>query len=470
MMMKNIFWSQEKEGRIKIKHNAILEFLENEGFANVKIAEGNYQLVRVENNLIAKSSEEEINDFIVRYLKNVKEYAVLETFLTGLSTYTSRKKLALLSTIELINDRDSREESTFYFNNCFCRVDSEKIECYSYEMLEGKIWRNRILNKEYKIPENTAKGQYEVFCENISKNNPKRILALKTALGYLLHRHKDVSNNRAIIFYDENMGVNAQAHGGTGKTLLGKSLQYCREIVEFNGKELKKGSFFKNQRIELTTDILFYDDLQKGTNLEEYYTLITSGIEIEKKGKQSIYLEVKDSPKILMTSNYPVEGDGGSSDLRRRYEFELANYYSNEFKVTDDFGNLFFDDEWGAEWNLFYRFMMDCVQTYLKHGLVEPEPINLKKAKVVVDSSKEFYEFMKERLLINELINKRDLLNDFIKEYPSYKHITPHTFHKWLVSYAKITRHQINSHSSGGNYYVRFEKNSMQKKINPLKK
>ena len=83
---KNKFWYKEKEGRIKIKHNAILEFLENQGFANVKIAEGNYILVRVKNNLVTNSSEEEINKYIVTYLKNRNELQVLEIFLSGIST------------------------------------------------------------------------------------------------------------------------------------------------------------------------------------------------------------------------------------------------------------------------------------------------------------------------------------------------------------------------------------------------
>ena len=356
----------------------------------------------------------------------------------------------------MIDDKDNKDDSTIYFRNCFCTINSQIIECKSYDNLEGKIWSNRIINKDYNHQNTQSKGQFEVFCENISKNSDERILALKTALGYLLHRYKDVSNNRAIIFYDENMGVNAQAHGGTGKTLLGKSIQYCREIVEFDGKELKKGSWFKNQRIELTTDILFYDDLQKGTNLEEYYTLITSGIDIEKKGKQSIYLDVKDSPKILMTSNYPVDGDGGSSDLRRRYEFELANYYSNEFNVVDEFGNIFFDEEWGNEWDLYYKFMMECVQTYLKYGLVEADTLNLKKSKAVSNTSQEFQDFMEERFKVSEWINKRELLEEFNSKYPDLDDPTPHKFHKWLSYYGSLRRCVMANKSSGGKYLIKF--------------
>ena len=467
---KNIFWTESKEGKIRIKHNSILEFLGKEGFANAKIAVGNYQLVRVENNLMTKSSDEEINVFIVKFLKHNRKFDVLEVFLAGIGVYTSKKKLALLPIIDLVDDRDSKEESTFYFNNCYCKVNAENTEYFSYEKLESKIWRNRILKKNYNVFCKPDKGQYEVFCENICRNDSSRILSLKTALGYLLHRYKDVSNNKAIIFYDENMGLNGQAHGGTGKTLLGKSIQHCREIVEFDGKELKKGSWFKNQRIELTTDVLFYDDLQRKTNLEEYYTIITSGIDIEKKGKQSIYLDVKDSPKIVMTSNYPVEGDGGSSDLRRRYEFELANYYSNDFKVIDDFGNLFFDDDWGIEWDLYYRFMMECVQAYLKNGLVEAEPLNLKRSKVSSNSAPEFQEFMEDRFETNEWINKRKLQAAFQAKYSGFGDLSPHAFYKWLVYYGRTLRCKLAKKSAGGEYSIMFVKNSSVKKDKPLKK
>ena len=88
-------------------------------------------------------------------------------------------------------------------------------------------------------------GQFEKFCYNIAGTNEIRFQALKTIIGYLLHRNKEVGEPKAIIFYDERMGQNNQAHGGTGKTLLSQALSKCREVEIFDGKEIKAGSWFK---------------------------------------------------------------------------------------------------------------------------------------------------------------------------------------------------------------------------------
>lgn len=446
------FWTNEGNNP-KILHSQLIRFIESKGFKKVKVGNANYILVKENNRKISISSETEIVEAVKEHLLNAELFNVYEVFAKGIGSYISSKKLDLLTSEELIDDRDSQNSSTFYFENCYCEISAEGIHQLGYESLNKLIWRNRVLHHSFENPENLEPGQFELFCRNLAKRNDERFLSLKTILGYLLHRNKERGEAKAVILYDENMGLLGQAHGGTGKTLLSQALSLCRESVTFNGKEIKAGSWFKNQRINLTTDILVYDDLSKGFNFETFFPMITSGLEIEKKREHAFYISAEKSPKILISSNYYVDGPGGSSDERRRFEFEVANYYNQELTPEIEFGNRFFTTEWGKlEWDKFYFFMMNCLVEYLQNGLVKVESIRLDQSRLEEKSCQEFVEFAQAYLEINTWLDKRQYMSMFYELYPNMEKISSHKFTKWVTNYSSNYGYEYATKSSGGDY------------------
>ena len=447
---KPVFWTDE-EGKIKISHSKLIDFIGECGYIRVKLSDTSYLLANLRNNRLRRSSEGEIVKLIKDFLvKN--EPDLLEDYTRNVGSYLSSKKMELLETIELINDRDETTSSNFFFLNYFCQVTATDINILDYNQLNSPIWENRILNHEFNKP-NDENGQFENFCKNIAGNDETRFKALKSLIGYLLHRNKDKGEPKAVILYDEKMGTNNQAHGGTGKSLLSEGIKKCREVVIFNAKEIKVGSWFINQRIDPTTDLIVYDDLKKDFAFEHFFSIITGGIEVEKKRQTSFYIEQSKSPKILISSNYYVKGPGGSSDERRRYEFEIANYYDEDLTPEIEFGNRFFYGWDATEWNKFYHFMMSCTQEYLKEGLVKLENINLQKLKAEQRTSQEFIEFATAYINFNERLDKREYLKIFQELYPGHENLSPHKFTKWLADFAIDNDSQYNAYSSGGNYY-----------------
>ena len=81
-----------------------------------------------------------------------------------------------------------------------------------------------------------------------------------------------------------------------------------------------------------------------------------------------------ESPKISITTNYTVKGEG-SSHLRRVFEVEMAGYFNDKNTPEDEFGHLLFSDWNDEEWSKFDNFMLRCVQYYLNNGLVESKTI-----------------------------------------------------------------------------------------------
>ncbi len=446
------FWTNEN-GKLDISHSKLIGFIESNGYLRVKTTEINHILAHENNNRLRITSEAEIIETIKKHLLERNLIDVFEIFAKGVGSYITAKKLALLKSIDLIDDRDDKYSSNFYFNNCFCKITAKGIKKIDYSELPLVIWRNRILKNNFDFPENEKPGQFEVFCSNLSKNREGRLLALKTILGYILHRNKANGESKVVILYDEKMGLNGQANGGTGKTLISEALKMCRETIIFNAKEIKTGSWFVNQRVEITSDVIVYDDLKKDFSFEHFFPMITSGIEVEKKHQQAFYIDNHKTPKLLISSNYLVKGPGGPSDERRRHEFELANYYSLELTPESEFGNRFFDAYWPEEeWNKFYHFMMSCVQEYLKFGLVTVEPLNLNRMKLEDNNCPEFISFAEQYFEINKWLDKREMFAIFKEFYPGFEDLSSHRFTKMTKDYLMKMGYEYEDKSTGGGY------------------
>lgn len=459
---KEIFWTEN--GEPKIKHVGLLKFLEDIGYVKVKIGDNIYIFAKMVNNRLSQANEGQMSNDIKDFLIQNKKPEVLEVFVKGVGSYIASKKLDMLPAIENINDRDNIKTSRFYFKNCFCEISNEGIFHCDYSILESPIWESRIINKSFSNP--TEKGQFEMFCENITGKNPERFLALKSILGYLLHRNKEIGSPKAIILYDEKMGQNDQAHGGTGKTLLSMALNFCRDVEIFDAKDIKEGSWFKNQRVQITTDVIVYDDLKRNYSFENFFPMITSGIEVERKREKAFYIDVENSPKLLITSNYYVTGPGGSSDKRRRHEFELSNYYNQDFTPEVEFGNRFFGSEWNdSEWSRFYYFMMSCCQDYLQYGLHKVPHINLFKNKFLDGLNEQFVNYADTFVQNDTSINKRQFESDFKVLYPEMEETSSHQIAKWLKLYASKKGVEYKSNSSGGNYNFILNSNKKQNEV-----
>jgi hypothetical protein len=82
--------------------------------------------------------------------------------------------------------------------------------------------------------------------------------------------------------------------------------------------------------------------------------------------------------------------------------------------------------------------MVNCLQYYLKNGLVNNEFGNLLTRKFIVETAHEFFEWCKEgNIKLNERLYKGTIFEDFVNEYPDFKKfLSQKKFKKWLELYA----------------------------------
>jgi len=154
---------------------------------------------------------------------------------------------------------------------------------------------------------------------------------------------------------------------------------------------------------------------------------------------------------MVVTSNFYVKGPGGSSDRDRRNEFELDNYYSDSHKPIDDFGKEFFSGWNDKDWNQYDTIMIDCIQLYLKEGLIVADSINLEANNLKQATSAEFYEYSKG-IAPNKWLDKREELDIFNSSYTDCPDVSSNLFTRWLKEYASQKDLEYQDKSSGGNY------------------
>ncbi len=119
-------------------------------------------------------------------------------------------------------------------------------------------------------------------------------------------------------------------------------------------------------------------------------------------------------------------------------------------------------DEWDAdEWNRFDNFMLECVELYLREGLVEYEKINLAKRKLLDQTAPEFIEFAEQKLEVNQEYGKNAWYNSFKMKFMDFNSwLKQRTFTNWTKCYADYMKLDYTDRKSDGDSYFWLEDGS----------
>jgi len=448
------FWSIEYM-KVKICSDQLIEYLESEGFAKL-IVNKDYIFIRIRDNIISEISKIDIKDQLLEYInKNSKgpERRLLRSFfIRNSKTFSGESVLECLHTVKPEIVYGTKEKEFFFFNNCFIEVTKDAVTQHNYSELKGNIWEKQKAQHDY-YPAG-SKSEFEIFIENVCRKDNERINALRSAIGYLLVSYKDPSSAKAIIFIDEKLSDNA--FGRSGKGLVSKAVSQMKNILKIDGKNFSFDRSFMFQAVDQDTQLIIFDDVKKKFSFEKLFSILTEGITIEKKNKNEYRVPYERSPKILITTNHTVEGTDDSS-IDRQFVVEFSDYYNAQHKPKDEFGHLFFD-EWNQDqWAAFYNYMADCCKYYLGNGLKSYEYINLTRKKLIDSTAPEFEEFI-SGLALSKSYNKKELFEQFKKEYEDFGQSKQNMLSKWTKIYADLYNLDIIERKAGTERYIRFEK------------
>ena len=438
------FWFKNEKGVIKVVPILFKQFLEENGFYKY-CPEGskNYVFVKVTNNLIDHTSEKEIKDFVLDYLFKIDDLSIYNYFADQTRLFRE-EFLTLLSTIDIYFIADTKNTSYLYYRNCAVQITKNAVTSIDYIDLGGYVWKDHVIDRVYKECE-TTDCDYQKFISNICAQSQKRLTSMESTIGFLMHGHKNLSYCPAVILNDEVISDNPE--GGTGKGIFMNALSHMKKLVTIDGKAFTFERSFAYQLVSADTQILCFDDVKKYFDFERLFSVVTEGLTLEKKNKDAIKIPFSKSPKIAITTNYAIKG-AGNSFARRKWELELHQHYNKNFTPQDEFGRLFFGDWDDTEWCVFDNYMIQCLQLYLREGLIQSEFVNLKIRQLSAETSHDFVEWCglldgtqpNTKLEPNIRLNTNELYLDFVNDYPDYSPkskmtISRQRFYKWLHAF-----------------------------------
>ena len=434
----DIFWeiTYKKNGNISISINEwkYKEFLVKNGFAKYYPENAEKpSFVKIIENKVILIGADQIKDFVLKYLARIEMFDVWNYCSRATQLFTD-KYLNFLDSIDLEMLKDTSEHCYIPYKNGVVKIDKDKVDIISYLDIDGYIWENQILNREFTY-KNKFNSDFQGFVKYVCNENDSRIESLESTIGYLVHAHKNKSEQKAIIFNDQEIDDNP--NGGSGKSLMLTGLNKFRRTVKIDGKTFNPTqSDFVYQRVNVDTQILAFDDVKKNFNFEQLFSLITEGIPVNRKNKDEFYIPFERSPKVVITTNYVINGAGGSHD-RRRHEVEFYQYFNAKKTPKDIFGKYFFD-EWSVEeWIDFDNYIVFCIQFYLINGLIQVESINSNKKRFIQNTCKEFYDFVNEgNIEVDKQYFTTELLMEFISDNKEMRDLSSKMFVSWIKQYA----------------------------------
>jgi transcriptional regulator NrdR family protein len=428
------FWYLSDKNKPQIDLLKYKLFLERNGFKK-HFPEGSQKpnWFFIQSNKVIETSTEKIKDFVLDYLIQRQEINIWK-YCAGYQNLFSENLLAMLETVELMMLKDTKFKSYLAFENGILEITKNEVKLIDYIDVNGYVWESQIINRPWETLAD-FENEYKIFINNISNKEP---LAVECVIGYLLSTYKNKMNNKAIILNDEVISENPE--GGTGKGLFVQGLRQIRRVSILDGKSFDDKKSFPYQTVSQETQVLVFDDVKKNFDFESKFSLVTEGMTLERKNKDAIRLKVEDSPKMVISTNYAIRGEGNSHD-RRRFELEIAQYYGKNLTPYDEFGKQLFDDWELEEFLKFDNYMVYCLQSYLKNGLVKQNAKNLKMRKFIAETSMELFEWISdaENCPLGIRNDKRIYFNKFTDEYQDFKrYLTQKKFNIWVQKYCNF--------------------------------
>lgn len=465
----------------KFRYENSYRFLYSRGFGRLREPGGGYSLIRIEHPFVETiQHHEEIRDFIKDFTREIANEEVLEMLHRGGPQFLGPEKLSNLYYLSPNIEQPRRDREMLYFKDGFWEVREDVIKASDYSSIPHQIWKEQqqdIAAKraekliELKYDKETSCYKYQIsktgrechflrFLENASNftwrkekrgeeisdkdrnDNAKHLVSKLCALGYLMLSAKDRNVAKAVVAMDGKQSEVGDSNGRSGKSLVGTLLEEVKTTAYINGKhkDLDADPFLWND-VTRKTQAVVIDDVRTNFSLEFLFGNITGNWPVNYKGGGRATFPFAESPKIYITTNHALNGEG-TSFRDRQWIIAFSDYYNDSHKPVDDFGVLFFDDWDFEQWNLCWNLLAECVQYYLRFGVVEAPGDRIEKRRMRQFMGESFIawadEYFSEATKRNDRIPRKEIQENFYEYDPGQrKYVTPTLFKKKLRKYCE---------------------------------
>lgn len=485
---------------VRFDHYRINDFLRNRGWM-IYLIQGLRNAVRfvhVDEKVVRDVTPLDIKRFVLQFTEEIDRIDVLRMLLKGSKSYFSPDKLEHMR--EFIPQLIQPEPDVFYmiFQEQFWKVTAARITSHPLRELPGHIWDNQIIKFSPKLLKApildigrdgddwimTPSAEYEkcdiaqffvatsnyfwreatelidtpdgivfrrkeghVTTPEQKRYNQAHLVAKMLATGYVIHDYRNWAQMKAVVAVDHEESEVGRAEGGTGKSIWCTMFERLMPTVVIDAKKprLQDDAFLYGFVDERTRAIVF-DDCRMNMDFEYFLSQITRGIEVNPKGGARFNIP---APKMLFSTNHAVRGEGNTFE-RRQYYIAFSDYFHKHRSPRDEFGhNMFYEWDWD-QWNLFYNFMANCVQTYLRFNDLNTYTIpsqNVERRRRRQAMGEEFLEFMQSwwHEYINCAVERSYAFEECLRMCPSHrKWMSMPAFKARVKDYASYAGFQFN--------------------------
>lgn len=424
------FWIKEKNEKISIVKTRLLDFLTKKGYRMMPYdPDGNdVRLINVQNNVLEESSNEKVKKSIYEYVTSFDgdESELVASSILDKHQLFGESFLEFLPKIKPDFLVDTKDAAYYPFRNGIIMVTKDSTELLQYGSIDKYIWRSHIKDFEIEIFD-TSKIEFNFenphcdifpkFIYFICGESSERFMAVCTTIGYLIHKYKDPTIPVAIVLAEET--DNDAKGGGTGKGIFVSAISHMIRTETIDGKNFKLDKSFAFQRVKLDTKLVAIQDIRAKVDFEGFYSIITEGITIEKKGQNEIFLPFEISPKLIFTTNYSIP-DTGNHAQRRQRVIPFGDYFSPSHTPMDEFNHQLFNDWDRGQWLAFYNFMFACCRLFMNRGIISVPVTDTMRLKALKTSyGNEFKEWFDDYMNgpCNEWKQFGDLYRSFLNMF-----------------------------------------------------
>ena len=473
VIWKGNFWQKVKKikpktGEVSYTWNMdyvkFRRFLERAGFYKLvtkyKNKANTFEYVKVESKVIKSVRAEDIENYVMEWVRHNELDEVENKLTQGSSRYFSEHTLRKLSVRSFDFIRDTKEEAYYYFRNCFVRVTATTITTHPLTELNGYIWYSQIIDKDFIYTADNDDSIFNTFLHlatngkrNISDNTytlengetpTKRITSVITGIGYALHGYKDPTKAKSFNIFDAKISRDKRPEGRSGKSLTFKAIGQVIPTVEIDATNIKINDNLTLSEVSHDTRFIYFNDANESFPFIRLFHMLTENMTSKRLYLDPIIIPFSVSPKIGVNTNWVLKGDGGSYRARQ-HNVEFTDFFSPEYSPRDHFNCTFFSDEWNTdEWNKFYSSMFDYVSFYLGEGLINFPTPNIEYRKLLASVSEEFVIWYTEDLKKDTRHEKKSIYEQFKNSNTDFENVKQNTFSRWLQRCADHFGHTIN--------------------------
>lgn len=431
------------DDKVYFSNSGTVNWLMQQGF-RMAVINNEKVFIHIVNNVVKVVEAHDIKQYIIYFTKS-EYFECLEDVMK----YLKQGYQGIFEALPIVKQqprKKNRDVSHLFYKNIIVRIKASGYELVPYEDFNGLILESEIIERDF-IPLEKA-GHFEQFL--INAIGEKDLLAARCCFGYLLHEYKNRTSVYAAILQDAILSLDNEANGGSGKGVYTLAVLQILKGFRIEGKKFSAENLkFALSSYKHGDKIAYLPDAKANLDVSLFNSQLTEGFNIERKGQNSFDLSQAESPKLIIDTNYPLKGAGGTF-RRRAWNIYFSNYYNDTHQPIDDFKEEFFTEwpEGSKQWQMFDTFSVLCIVDYIKHGKVESSVDNKHLRDLIAGTSKTFCEFMyeddEERYVNGGYFNTNDELIKF-KQFASNNSMVMNVtaFGRYLKKFADINNYHL---------------------------